>query len=385
MLLAHTFLSHWGEFTPRAIFLEFTRSYSNKIIRLLQLIMSSDHAAVCRCEECQLALPTVPIADSHCHYWTPSTHRWLHELSDPNHPFHKLAPLCRPYMPKHHLDDLRRLDLRETVYIQADMHDGGHFTPVEEVAWVDGISAAVGRPNAVIGYAPLHEPEAATKVLDACSRYRTFRGVRFMLDFHPTRPELCQTDRGDYMTDPAFRQGLEKLGERQLLFELQVCQCQLSEAADLAAAVPSLTFLLNHAGFPLRGQYDEWRRGIAKLASRPNVACKLGAFGAYDDPAFSAEETRQYVGACLDLFGVDRCLMASNLPVDRVDQKPAERWASLWGAVQGRGLSDEQLRNLFRGNALRYYRIEDRIEEDAAQSTNRTAQGDLASKRRRYE
>ena len=187
------------------------------------------------------------------------------------------------------------------------------------------------------------------------------------------------------MTSPEFRRGLELLGERQLLFELQVCQCQLLEAADLVAAVPNLTFLLNHAGFPLRGQYDEWRSGIAKLASRPNVACKLGAFGTYDDPAFTAEETRLYVGVCLELFGVDRCLMASNLPVDSVDQKPVERWARLWGAVQGRSLSNEQIQSLFRGNALRYYRIEDRIEEDSAHRSDRTAEGDLASKRRRFE
>ena len=61
------------------------------------------------------------------------------------------------------------------------------------------MAAASGRPDAVIGYAPLHQPEVAAKVVDAMCRYETFRGVRFMLDYHPTRPELSQTDRGDYM------------------------------------------------------------------------------------------------------------------------------------------------------------------------------------------
>lgn len=335
---------------------------------------------------CMLKLPTVPVADPHCHYWTPNTHCWLHELADPDHAFHKLAPLCRDYLPRHHLADMLKIDLRETVYIQADMHDA--TSAVEEVAWVSGIASATGRPNAIIGYAPLHMPEEAVSVLDACSRYAPYRGVRFMLDFHPTRKELCQADR-DYMSDPKFRKGLQLLAPRGLLFELQVCQCQLPQAAELVGSVPDVTFVLNHAGFPLRGEFDDWRAGMAQLARHRNVACKLSAFGTYDEPAFSQEETRDHVAVCLELFGVDRCMFASNLPVDRVDLSPPARWASLWDSVQS--CSAAEMEKLFRRNTLRYYRIEempgDRSTDHDGGTTGkrRQAEGDLASARRRFE
>ena len=70
------------------------------------------------------------------------------------------------------------------------------------------------------------------------------------------------------------------LGPRGLVFELQVCQCQLAEAADFVSRAPEVTFMLNHAGFPLRGEHAAWREGMRSLAAQPNVACKLGAFGA---------------------------------------------------------------------------------------------------------
>ena len=62
------------------------------------------------------------IADAHCHYWTPGTHRWLLEV-----PL-KLRPLCRDYLPTTQMEDLTGLDLRETVYIQSNMHAAGEFS-----------------------------------------------------------------------------------------------------------------------------------------------------------------------------------------------------------------------------------------------------------------
>ena len=79
-------------------------------------------------------LPPVPFADPHCHYWSPKTHQWLDVVkNDPSHPFHKFAPLARPYFPAEHKADLAGVDLRESVYIQANMHAMGGFSPVEEV------------------------------------------------------------------------------------------------------------------------------------------------------------------------------------------------------------------------------------------------------------
>ena len=53
------------------------------------------------------------------------------------------------------------------------------------------------------------------------------------------------------------------------------------------------------------------------LLPQRRVLC-LGGFGACDEEPFSTEETRRYVGDCLELFGVDRCMFESNFQVDKL-------------------------------------------------------------------
>ena len=49
-----------------------------------------------------------------------------------------------------------------------------------------------------------------------------------------------------------------------------------ADAAAFAEACSGTQFILNHAGFPLRGEFDAWREGMAALAARPNAAVKMG-------------------------------------------------------------------------------------------------------------
>ena len=301
-----------------------------------------------------------PICDAHVHFWTTNTHQWLETVRDPAHAFHRFSPLARTYVPNTYLSDMEGLEVKEAVYIQANMHAQGGFTPIEEVAWVSGIAdGATGLLDvAIVGYADATDPEEFRRVTTACKqRYPLrYRGVRFMLDYHPERKELCQTDSPDHMKNPKVVETVRFLGSEGLTFDLQVCQCQLKEAALFAHACPDTQMLLNHAGFPLRGAFDEWSAMMSDLATAPNVAVKMGGFGAYDDCPFTAEETKIYVARCIELFGVDRCFFSSNLPVDLVDvSRPADRWEAFAAAVAH--LPAEDQRKLFRDNARRYYSI----------------------------
>ena len=64
-------------------------------------------------------------------------------------------------------------------------------------------------------------------------------------------------------------------------FDLQVFAPQMAGAAELAAACPKVTFVLQHAGMleDLSPQgWAEWRAGMKRLAAQPNVVIKdLGA------------------------------------------------------------------------------------------------------------
>lgn len=297
-------------------------------------------------------LPTFEIVDPHLHFWSLPTHEWLQGALKPDAPkaLRRFLPCAKDFWPEDYRKVMAPMTVSHAVYIQCNMR---LESPLEEVAFMAGL-AHTGLPTAFLTYAPLHRPDEAAKVLDAARKYSGFRGVRFMLDFHATRPELSQTD-GDYMRVPAFREGLKLVEERDLIFELQLCQCQLEEAAVFIEEYPKLTFVLNHAGFPLRGEFDEWHKGIKALASRPNVFVKIGGLGCYDRPNWDQDEITKYVTAVIDAFQVERCMFASNLPVDLIDMTPQERYASFYAAVKD--FDAAAITSLFRDNALRCYRL----------------------------
>lgn len=301
------------------------------------------------------------IADPHVHYWSPDTHHWLREVvpggSAHDTPYGRFAPVAKPYTPAMHAADLKPFaPLAKSVYVQANMHASTGM-PIAETAYMQALADTTGRPDGIIAWAPLDKPEQAAPILDAHMHFKNFRGVRFMLDWHPTRPELNQSEHGRYMSDKAFLKGVGLLEARGLIFDLQVCAVQLEEAAGFAARFPKLQVVLNHAGFPLRGEFDAWQRGLAKLAAVPNVACKIGGLGAYDG-GFDVEETRKHVLTCIEAFGVERCMFSSNLPVDLIDFSSAkERWGMYHKVAQEAKLGKAQLRALFHDNAVRIYRL----------------------------
>ena len=95
---------------------------------------------------------------------------------------------------------------------------------------------------------------------------------------------------------------------------------------------------------------------MAALSQLPNVAVKMGGFGAYGDSPFSQEETTRYVCACIGLFGVDRAFFSSNLPVDLVDvPKPQARWETFFNSVAHH--SAEDIAKFFYENARKFYRL----------------------------
>ncbi|CAE7945905.1 unnamed protein product, partial [Symbiodinium sp. KB8] len=98
-----------------------------------------------------------------------------------------------------------------------------------------------------------------------------------------------------------------------------------------------------------------------------NVMVKIGGFGmrwpnfGFDErpkPASSDEIAaawKPYVLHCLEVFGVDRCIMESNFPMDKISCNYTVCFNALKKCVRGYSLEDR--RKLFEGNARRIYKL----------------------------
>jgi L-fuconolactonase len=264
-----------------------------------------------------------------------------------------------------------------------------HLRPLGEVEFANGVGAvsatgAYGRCRAcaaIVGYADMRSGDAVADTLDralAISPGR-FRGVR--------QPCLEPRDEAAYryspsppprgtLKDPAFRLAFRHLSPRGLSFDAAVLHHQLPDIAALADAFPDTTIVLNHLGIAeglgrdaagVAEVFQEWRQLLRELARRPNVMCKVGGLGmpfwglrleerteptSYLDLAAA---WRPYVETGIEAFGVERCMMSSNYPVDG----RACGFVPLWNALKhlaGGGSAAEQAA-LFHGTAARVYRI----------------------------
>ena len=132
----------------------------------------------------------------------------------------------------------------------------------------------------------------------------------------------------------------------------------LPEAAAVARAFPETPIVLNHTGFPWDRSDDglhAWRRAMETIAAEPNVWLKVSEFGLRDQP-WTYESNRRIVLDAIDLFGIHRCMFATNFPVAglRVDYDTLVRSVSrMLEHVPAAGR-----RQFFWANAAKFYRIE---------------------------
>jgi predicted TIM-barrel fold metal-dependent hydrolase len=217
----------------------------------------------------------------------------------------------------------------KAVYIEAEWDPRD---PLGEMAFIERTRAKSGLPTVAVAQAWLHSEDSA-QVLEAHARHPFVRGVR-----HKPKPGM--------MDDGRWRQGLARLAPLGLHFELQAPVAQLVEAARLAHDFPDTAIVLNHAGLPLNEDARTWRTAMAGLAACPNVAVKISGMGA---------PVREFVLGTLELFGVERCMFASNYPVDGLRAS----FGTIYSGFEEitRGMAEVERRALFHDNAVRIYRM----------------------------
>jgi predicted TIM-barrel fold metal-dependent hydrolase len=150
---------------------------------------------------------------------------------------------------------------------------------------------------------------------------------------------------------------LRALQERNLLFELMTHPDQLQAAAAQLAGFDDLTVVVEHTGWPRSNSDEErdlWRTGIDALAGLgDNVLCKLSGL-AMPFGSMRVDALGPWLEHAIEAFGVDRCMFASNFPVDAMYGTFDDLYATFSTVTDG--LGSESRGKLFAGNAERVYR-----------------------------
>jgi predicted TIM-barrel fold metal-dependent hydrolase len=297
-----------------------------------------------------------PIIDAHHHLWQlsggPLHYPWLQDPEPHDFFLGDYASLKRDYLPPDYRRDSAGHHVVKTVHVEAECR---RDQQVAETRWLTEINARYGMPHAIVAHAWFHTPDAE-EILAQQQAFPLVRGIRSK-PVTARRPGESVSGAAGSMQDPQWLAGLRLLGKYGLTWDLRVPTWHLAEAAQVVRGIPDIPVVLNHTGFPWdrsEAGLAMWRRGMKALADCGQVYCKLSCLCLQDGP-WDLDANRSIVLETIDIFSVERCMFASNFPVDGLRVSYDQMFRDFKTMTAALSASDR--RKLFHDNAARFYRI----------------------------
>ncbi|MEZ5649679.1 MAG: amidohydrolase family protein [Burkholderiaceae bacterium] len=297
------------------------------------------------------------IVDAHHHLWDleRNFYPWLKEAHI-DRGWGDVSELKKSYLASHLLADARQagVELVKSVHVQASFDPSN---PVGETLWLEQAAGEPGCeaiPAAIVGWADLSRDDLVP-LLEGHKQASRTRGIRQVLNRHPN-PVLNRAPR-DFLSEDGWRKGYAVLARYGLRFDAQIYHHQHESLYELAKANPEIPVVLDHICMPAERDPENlagWHQAIAKLATLPHMMIKLSGFGMVDNH-WTAESIRPLVMHCIDCFGPQRAMFASNFPVDKLMASYGRMWAAF--AEIAAPFSEAERHALFRGSAERFYDI----------------------------
>jgi predicted TIM-barrel fold metal-dependent hydrolase len=299
-------------------------------------------------------MPDLPIVDAHQHFWNleRNYYPWLCDPEPIPFRYGDYAALRHTYLPPDYRRDSAAFRVVKTIHMEAEWD---RVDPVAETRFVESLHRKHGLPSACIGHAEFDRPNIV-EVLAGHAQSPLMRGIR-----HKPKAVGDPRDAGrgapGSMDDPAWRAGYAELERHGLSYDLQTPWWHLDAAADLASDFPRTTIIINHTGLPADRSAEglaSWRRALAAAARLPNICIKISGLGRCGQP-WTVDANGPIIRDTVSIFGPDRCMFASNYPVDRLAGSFETIYRGFIAAVADRPYA-EQLQ-LFHDNACRVYRL----------------------------
>lgn len=295
----------------------------------------------------------LPIIDAHHHFWDLSLnkHPWLCGTERVPFRYGDYSSICKNFL----VDEFKAVaadhNVVKTVHMEAEWET---TDPLGESKWLHELHDKTGYPHAIIGQAWFMRDDIEN-VLAGHASYPLVRSVR-QKPVAAASADAFTPQLSGSMADPKFRDGYKHLAKHNLHYDLQTPWWHLGEAADLARDFPDTMIILNHTGLPSDRSPEGisgWSEAMQTFAAQPNTAIKISGI-CVPEKKWTAELNGAIVNEAIRIFGVERCMFASNFPVDGVWATYDEIFSG-FKAITAK-LSHADRLKLFHDNAARYYR-----------------------------
>ncbi|GAB3991617.1 amidohydrolase family protein [Spirosoma daeguense] len=271
--------------------------------------------------------------DAHQHFWhfDPVRDSWITD---------DMAVIQRDFLPADLEPVLTQNGIDGCVAVQASQSE-------EETLFLTQMAQNYDFVKGVVGWVDLQSAQLVDR-LEFFAQHKEIKGYR----------HVAQAEPDDFLARPSVIEGIRKLADFGLTYDILIYPTQLKAALQLVKAVPEVNFVIDHLAKPYikKQEINRWSNFMAEIAKYKHVSCKLsGMVTEADWQNWSKKDFFPYLDIAFEHFGPDRLLFGSDWPVCLVAanytqvKNLVEEYVAPWG--------DEARAKVFGENATLFYKL----------------------------
>ncbi|ULC58048.1 amidohydrolase family protein [Flaviramulus sp. BrNp1-15] len=271
--------------------------------------------------------------DAHQHFWefNPNRDTWIDD---------SMLVLQNNFLPKNLEKLLKENSFDGCIAVQADQSE-------EETNFLLQLSENNAFIKGVVGWVDLLDDNIEQSLIKFSS-HKKFKGVR----------HIIQSESEGFMLQKEFLNGISKLKDFNLTYDILIYPNQLNEAYQLVQLFPEQKFVIDHIAKPpiKAGKIDKWAEDILKFSNCKNVYCKLsGIVTEANWKTWKADEFMSYLEVVFKTFGSKRLMFGSDWPVCLLAANYNEIVTLVEKYISNLPLNDQAA--IMGKNALEFYNI----------------------------
>lgn len=232
--------------------------------------------------------------DAHQHFWVYNTaeYDWITD---------SMGILRRNFLPEDLRPELDHNEFHGSIAVQTRQ-------TLEETRWLLELAEHSPWILGVVGWVDLCSKDVHSQ-LETIACHPKLVGIRHIVQSEPEDRFLLRSD---------FCHGISVLQEFDLAYDILIRAKHLPIAAEFVEQFPHQRFVLDHLAKPAisDGEIENWALGIRRLASFPNIFCKLsGLVTEADWRHWKPEQIIPYLDVAFECFGSNRLMIGSDWPV----------------------------------------------------------------------
>lgn len=297
------------------------------------------------------------IIDAHHHYWDlhdGAHYPWLQDEYDENFFLGSYERLRQDFLPTQYRAATAGYDIVGDVHVEAER---SRAEQLPEDAFLRRLHDDGGSPTVIVGHVGFLQPDR-DEILAGHAEEPLVRGIRSKPITAPRADAVADvTGKPGTLQDPRWLEGLAQLERFGFSWDLRVPAWHLSQAAAVVREIPDIPVILNHCGLPLDRSPDgmsRWRDGMRELADLSHVRVKISELGLRGGE-WNDASNRTVIRDVIDMFGWDRAMFASNLPVSSLAVSFHDLVGTIIAALPA--ATSDQLDQLFARTASETYRM----------------------------